>query len=410
MGYIWKQSKHEGVRFREHPTRRHGVGPDKYFAIRYRVGGKRHEEALGWSSWGWSASKAAQTLAKLQEAARTGEGETSLAEKRQKAEARRQAEVEAKAQAERDNVTFGQVFLESYLPHARQNKAKASCDKEDGFFRNWIADILGNKPMASIAPFDVERLKKSMLDAGKSPKTTHYCLGTVRQVFNFARDHDLFLGANPVNKVKKPTSDNRRIRFLTQDESRKLLSALSKISTQVHDMALLSLHCGLRAGEIFGLTWSDVDMERGSLALRDTKNGRTRPAIMTEIVRTMFLARERGAPSNLVFPARGGGKAVQISDAFNRTVLALGFNTGIVDRRQKVVFHTLRHTFASWLAEQGTDLYTIQCLMGHQSFAMVQRYAHLSPDTLRRAVKNLEASMKTSVQGQLSAMNSVDMP
>ena len=164
-------------------------------------------------------------------------------------------------------------------------------------------------------------------------------------------------------------------------------------------MALLSLHCGLRAGEIFSLTWQDVDMERGLLTLRDTKSGKTRAAIMTEAVKSMLADRKRRGPADLVFPSETGEKVGQVSQSFIKTVNALGFNDGVTDARQKVVFHSLRHTFASWLAEDGADLYVIQQLMGHQSFAMVQRYAHLSPDTLRRAVKGLEAGMDAARAG-----------
>ena len=393
MGYTWKQTKHEGVRYREHPTRKHGVKPDQYFAIRYRVGGVRREEALGWASQGWTAAKAAQTLGKLQEAARTGEGATSLAEKRQKAEEKRQADAEAHAQVERDNVTFGRVFLDSYFPIAKKNKADRSWQKEDQCYRLWIAPVLANKSIKDIAPIHLERIKKNMADVGRAPRSIAYCLAVIRQVFNFARDHDLFAGMNPVTKIKKPSADNRRLRFLTHGEAERLLEALAERSAQVHDQALLSLHCGLRAGEIFALTWGDVDMERGVLALRDTKSGKTRAAIMTDAVRAMLEGRERGGHASLVFPARGGGKIVQVSDAFNRTVQALGLNDGVEDSRQKLVFHSLRHTFASWLVEQGVDLYTVKELMGHGSITMTERYSHLAPDTLRRAMKSLEAGM-----------------
>ena len=76
---------------------------------------------------------------------------------------------------------------------------------------------------------------------------------------------------------------------------------------------------------------------------------------------------------------------------FGRAVNALGLNDGIADRRQKVVFHTLRHTYASWLVAAGTDLYTVQRLLGHQSIALTERYAHLAPDTLKAATRALEA-------------------
>jgi integrase len=399
MGYTWNQTKHEGVRYREHPTRKHGVKPDQYFVIRYRVAGKRHEEALGWASQGWTAAKAAQALAKLQEAARTGEGATSLAEKRKQAEARREQERQEEEARAKSAVTFGQVFHDSYMPAARLNKSKVSCDKEDGFYRNWIGGVLGSKPLVSIAPFDLERLKKIMLEAGKSPKTTHYCLAVVRQVFNFAKRNGLFHGDNPVAFVKKPTADNRRLRFLTHDEADRLLAILAERSPDVHSMALLSLHCGLRAGEIFSLTWQDVDLGRGVLTLRDTKSGKCRAAIMTDAVKDMLLARQAVTiPSGLVFPSRTGERIVEMSNTFQLVADGLGLNNGVTDRRQKVVFHTLRHTFASWLVEQGVDLYTVKELMGHGTLAMTERYSHLSPDKLRRAVKTLEAGMEKAAR------------
>ena len=82
-----------------------------------------------------------------------------------------------------------------------------------------------------------------------------------------------------------------------------------------------------------------------------------------------------------------------VEEGGNRVVAALGFNNGVTDPRQKVVFHTLRHTFASWLVEQSVDLYSVKELMGHSTLAMTERYSHLSPDKLRRAVKTLEAGM-----------------
>jgi len=394
MPVTWIKSNFPGVRFYEHPTRRHGVQKDKYFAIRFQTSGARREEGLGWASEGWSASKAAQTLSELKKAATTGEGPCSLAERREQAEQKRHAEEQVRAQEERDNLTFGGIFRDSYFPLAQKNKSRRSWAKEEQCVRLWIAPVIGSIALKDIAPIHLERIKKNMADAGRAPRSITYCLAVIRQVFNFARNHDLFAGQHPVSKVKKPMADNRRLRFLTHDEADRLLAALAERSPDVHDQALVSLHCGLRAGEVFALTWADVDMERGVLTLRDTKSGRTRAAIMTGAVKDMLTERRGHARAELVFPSETGARIGQISQTFVKAVKALGLNDDVADSRQKVVFHTLRHTFASWLAEQGTDLYTIQQLMGHQSFAMVQRYAHLSPDTLRRAVKTLETGMR----------------
>jgi integrase len=396
---------------------------DRYFAIRAQVGGKRREEGLGWASEDMTEQKAAGELAKLKEAHRTGDGAHTLAEKREQARAKRHAHEEEQARQAQANVTFSYVFEDSYLPAERLNKSKTSCDKEESFLRNWIGPVFGDKPLKDIAPFDLERLKKKVLDAERSPRTAHYILAVVRQVFNFARRHGLYAGENPVRLVKKPTEDNRRVRFLTHDEADRLLDALAQISPSTHDTALLSLHCGLRAGEIFGLKWGDVDLERGILTIRgtskkaetQTKSGKTRAAIMTDAVKAMLAAKERRGQNDLVFPpARRKRKKdqdptttkiTQISDTFNRSVSALGLNNGVTDPRQKVVFHTLRHTFASWLVEQGVDLYTVKELMGHGNLSMTERYSHLAPDTLRRAVKILENGMNKAKADKVVSIN-----
>jgi len=168
---------------------------------------------------------------------------------------------------------------------------------------------------------------------------------------------------------------------------------LSSRSKQLHDMALLSLHCGLRAGEIFHLTWDDIDIDREMLSLRDTKSVKTRTAYMTDAVKRMFLSMKRLKNDTLVFADRNGNKIQRISHSFQRAIDDLGLNKNIVDQRKKVVFHTLRHTFASWLVENGTDLYTVKELLGHSSIAMTERYSHLGANTLQSAVKSLEKKM-----------------
>ena len=79
----------------------------------------------------------------------------------------------------------------------------------------------------------------------------------------------------------------------------------------------------------------------------------------------------------------------RVSKTFRRIADEM-FNQGIEDPRLRVCFHTLRHTFASWLVEGGVSLYEVKELMGHADFSMTQRYSHLSPEGLRSAVKILD--------------------
>ena len=390
----WYPTGYEGVRYREHKTLRHHGKPDRYFSIRYRLDGKLKEEGIGWASEGWNAVKASEKRAELKRAQRTGEGERTLAEKRQKLQEQERAEKERKEREAREGLTFGTIFEEIYYPQAKADKKPRSYKTEESLFRLWIAPVIGDLPLKDIAPTHVDRIKKNMGDAGRAERTRRYALEVIRQVFNFARDRNLYYGDSPTSKVKWPkTKENKRLRWLSQDEADKLLDALAAKSQQLHDIALVSLHTGARADQIFSLSWADVDLENEKLTFKDTKSGKTKIADMTGAVKEMLTQKKRGDNDALVFPSKRGGKIEQISKAFNGVVDDLKLNEGITDSRDKVVFHTFRHTYASWLVKNGESLYTVQKVMGHSTIAMTERYSHLSPDTLKEATKRFESSL-----------------
>ncbi|MDR0677680.1 MAG: site-specific integrase [Holosporaceae bacterium] len=387
-----KYTKIPGLRYREHATRKHGLQKDKYFIIRYMVDGKRKEEGLGWLSEGWTEKKAAARLFELKENNRIGIGCKTLAEKREQAHKQKEEEKTKTKEEESRTATFSEIF-EKYITQAKQDKSASSCKDEISFFKNWLQPVMGELTMSEITPDTLNALKKTILENGRTPRTATYILAVVRQVFNYAKNYDLYLGDNPVSKIKKPTCDNRRIRFLTKKEADALLEHLKGVSGQLHDMALLSLYCGLRAGEIFSLAWNDVDFEHGILSIKDTKSGQNRSAVMTPDIKIMLEENKRTSNSKgLVFISTVGTRIDAVSKSFARAVEALGFNDGIDDHRQKVVFHTLRHTYASWLVMSGVDLYTVQKLMGHSTISMTERYSHLAPDHLKKAVKMLVAN------------------
>ncbi|MGV1099145.1 tyrosine-type recombinase/integrase [Thiovibrio sp. JS02] len=389
----WKASGTRGVRYYEHETRRHGVRKDRYFAIRFQAGGVRREEALGWASEGWTERKAAAVLAELQENNRLGSGPRTLAEKREIAEAQRREQDAQERLAAKAAITFHEMFTEHYLPHIKANRrSERAINTEIGLFRRWIEPAIGHKTFGTIAALDMERIKRDMAKAGRAPRSIEYALAVVRQVFNHAINHDFHAGKNPAGgggKVKRPKIDNRRMRFLTKKEADDLLSLLATVSQDVHHMSLFALHTGARASEIFALTWADVDLNSGIITIKDTKNNRNRPAFMTEAVKAMLQARTKGQPSELVFPGRGGKRIAQISHSFDRVVAQLGLNEGISDRRQRITFHSLRHTYASWLVANGTDIYTVKELMGHSDLKLTARYAHVGENAMRSAVEEL---------------------
>ncbi len=387
----------KGVRYREHETRKHGVKRDRYFFIRYKINGKDIEEGIGWGSDGWNAEKAYALLTELRANHKTGTGPQTMKGKRDIAEAARkeqeakeQERIAIEAQTAKDNQTLTAVFYEQYLPQAKQDRrSKYSWVREESLFRIWIEPIIGGKPLKDVDTFHLEKIKKAMKAAGKAPRSIQYMLAVVRQIFA----HCYKQGPNPAGKaggVKRQKFDNKRTRYLTRLEAEKLLTELATVSQDVHDMALLSLHTGMRAGEVFNLAWANVDFNNGVLMLKDTKSSKNRPAYMTATISAML--KSRGHDNALVFPNAKGEKTTQLSSSFDRAVKKLGLNDGITDRLNKVTFHTLRHTFASWLVEAGTDLYYIKELLGHSTIALTERYAHIGDNALRAAVQRIEAA------------------
>lgn len=378
----------KGIRYREHPSRKHGVQADRYYVLRFTVDGKERQEPVGWASEGWTLQRVRLELAKLREAKRTGEGERTLAERRAKAEADRQEQEAAKLEAERSGTNVGRFWEERYWP-AQNTKAKGSLDAERGLWGKWIAPHLADKPMSGLSAFDIERVKSAMLKAGRAPASIKYALAVVGQIWSLAVRDGFVAGPSPTRLVSLPKRDNRRQRYLTAEESHQLLAGLQDRSPNSHDMAIMALDCGLRFGEIAHLTWKDCDFERGQVLIRDPKAGVNRLAFLTERAKGMLLDRKLHTQSPLVFPSRAGGVMDRVSHVFRHVADEL-FNHDAEDSRQRVCFHTLRHTFASWLVEAGTSLYAVKELMGHADFSMTQRYSHLSPEGLRAAIGVLE--------------------
>lgn len=390
-----------GVRYRVHKSRKYNGGNlDRYFFIRYRIDGKLKEEGIGWASEGWNAKKASIVLSDLKKAHLTGEGAQTLNEKRRLEQERRDAETAERKRKTKEELPFFIYFMERYLPEAKANKTYDSWRRENNLFEFWIKPVIGQMPFKLIRPFHMERIKRNMADAGKADRSIQYALAVVRQVFNHAIKNEMFIGDNPATKIGRPRVDNKRERFLTQNEADTLLDNLKIKSQQVHDIALISLHCGLRADEIFKLTWGDINFNHGIITVKG-KGGKTRPAFMTDKVKTLLISLPLGNPNDFIFKDRNNKKIIRISNVYYRTIKELHFNDGIEDRRHKVCFHTLRHTYASWMVQNGESLYTVKELMGHSTLAMTERYSHLAKDNLKNAVKRFENRLQAKNQEKI---------
>ncbi len=388
----------KGIRCKDHSTRKHGIKPDKYFSVRYQVNGKSCESGLGWASEGWTQQKAVAERVRLIEEAKAGQGvKTHRQDQKEKAAVVEAQALEKKAEEEKAGkkaLTINEFFHQIYYPQIQKEKKLKTYQREESLFRMWIDKNVGQLTFREATKGDIESVFYDIVDSGKSVRTAEYAMTTLKQIWREAREGEYAPEIPTVSKtLKKKISQNNnsRIRFLSRTEAQLLLGELQKVSTSLYEKTLISLHCGLRASEIFNLTWSQVDLEHGIFNIIDSK-GADRSVNMTKDVLALMKVKTRGQLNELVFPGRQGKPSGQISQKFREVVNKL-FNQGVTDRRERVTFHTCRHTCASWMVKQGISLYLVQKVLGHSTIQVTERYSHLAPDQLQLAANAIDRAM-----------------
>lgn len=367
--------KFTGIYYSESIMRKWRERPDRCYWVAFKDAktGKLCWERCGWASEGWTPEAAQRRRYELLEQDRAGA-------------------YKPKQERKADGLTFGDLLEKHYLPWSAENKRRARDDQ--GMYRNWIKSHLADKSLKDIAPLDLERLKREMRAAGKSEATVKHALCLIRQAFNKAVVWRLWEGENPCKGVAFPSPNNARQRFLTQDEAARLLETLRRPSPQVARIATMSLYGGMRLGEVLGLVWSNVDTANKIIFVQDSKNGTSRPIFITDPIQQVLNDLPPGGPDDLLFPSKTGNPVQWLSKTFRAVVGRLKLNEGISDPREKVTFHTLRHTYASWAVMAGVPLYVVGKALGHKTLVMTQRYSHLAPDSQRAAFEAVAKNAK----------------
>ncbi len=193
-----------------------------------------------------------------------------------------------------------------------------------------------------------------------------------------------------------PKFDNRRERFLTKEEARSLFFELKIRSTLWYSISMFALQTGLRAGEIFNLKKMDVSFSTKHLTAFDAKTG-TRHVRINDKAIEILKNYIPNSPGEYFFVNSRGNKFNQPYSIFKRCVNICSLNNGIIDRRQRIVFHSLRHTFASWLVQNGESISVIKELLGHKNSKKTERYSHLAPDQTLLAVEKINLLIKNAL-------------
>lgn len=286
--------------------------------------------------------------------------------------------------------TLGEAW-EKYKTDWMEAHAKAGAYNDTSCYKTHLQNHeLHNRPLNKIAVSDLEEFIVQKRRAGYAPQTIKHILGLMRRTMNKALVWRLWNGPTPFAEFVMPEVDNQRTRYLTEAEAKTLLAKLQERDTRDWLMSLLSLQCGLRFGEIAKLEVRDLDFENNTIFIRQSKNGRSRFAFMTQSIKNALQDWLADCTTSLVFPCKNGTVLFDVGRSFHKVVDEMKLNQGVTEIRDRFVFHCLRHTFASFLAKNGYGQAIIAELMGHRSLEMTQRYTHLMPDTKRAAAGALD--------------------
>ena len=267
-------------------------------------------------------------------------------------------------------------WRDGVLRWLRENAAKRSLETDKVHFR-WLDSHLSGYHLHEISNDVLEKLSLKKEADGVTPTTVNRVLEIVRALLVKAHKEWEWIDKVPVVRMRQ--IENSRIRWLTIDEANRLLRELP---SHLRDMAAFTLATGLRASNVTGLEWQNVDMIRHNAWIH-ADQAKTNKSISVPLNhQAIDVLRSRlGSHPRFVFTyhdkAIGRCNTRAWTNALNRA--------GIENFR----WHDLRHTWASWHVQNGTTLQELQQLGGWSSFEMVLRYAHLSGDHLRSAANRI---------------------
>ena len=285
--------------------------------------------------------------------------------------------------------TFAQFVEQDFLPHIRTYKRSWTCDVS--LLNNHLLPVLGKQYLDAITRRDVQRLITSRLDSGKAPGTCDRILILTRYIFNLALKWKVpGVKDNPAKEVDLLKVDNKRERFLNEDEVRRLYDAvLTSDNPMLQYIVPMLLLTGARKREVLDARWEDFDIDNRLWRIPFTKTGRPRTVPMSDGVMSILNTVPRIAGSAYVFPNPATAKPyVTIHDAWHTARKRAGL--------EDVRLHDLRHSFASILINSGRSLYEVQHLLGHTQVKTTERYAHLQQDTLMKAANMVAALVGTA--------------
>ena len=306
--------------------------------------------------------------------------------------------------------TVGQ-WMEVWFEHYAKVKVRPSSHQTyRGYIDNHIKPNIGKIPLEKLTSLELQKFYKKLLEKGRvdrleskhqskglSAKTVRNIHQIISSAMKLAQEQKL-ISTNPADGCALPRLEHREMQTLPVEQLQSFLREAR--DSGVFELYYLELATGLRRGELLGLKWEDIDLERGDLRVRrqiaringevveaplKTKNAYRTLPLAEDTIGVLEAQRKKTGSSQWVFPSTTGGPISpdSVLHMLHRVLKRAGL--------PRVRFHDLRHTFATLALQNGVDVKTVSGMLGHFSAGFtLDTYAHVTTAAQKEAAKAME--------------------
>ena len=306
--------------------------------------------------------------------------------------------------------TVGKWMDEWFENYAKVKVRPSSHQTYRGYIDNHIKPNIGKIPLEKLTSLELQKLYKKLLTSGRidrveskkkakslSPKTVRNIHQIIASAMKLAKEQRLIV-ADPTEGCALPKLEHREMKTLPVEQLTSFLREAKE--SGVFEMYYIELATGLRRGELLGLKWEDIDLEKGILRVKrqvaringevveaplKTKNAYRTLPLAKDTIAVLKEQKKKVGSSHWVFPSPTGGPISpdSVLHMLHRVLKRAGL--------PRVRFHDLRHTFATLALQNGVDIKTVSGMLGHYSAGFtLDTYAHVTTAAQKEAAKTME--------------------
>ncbi len=291
--------------------------------------------------------------------------------------------------------------LDQWHESGKATRAESTSRLYEGLIRLHIGPRIGHVRLVEVAPAHLANLQAQLERDGLSPRRREQ----VHVLLHVALAQTVKWGQllrNPLDSVDRPRAPRKPIKTWTREQSMAFLAAVA--GDRLEALYVLALTTGMRRGELLGLQWSDLDLDRGNISVRrsvglnggkvvigETKTGRGRRIALSTLALSALKKIKR--TGQWIFATRVGTpfSPRNVTRHFFDVIEKLGEADPPVNL-PRIRFHDLRHTSATLLLESGTHPKIVQERLGHASIRItLDTYAHATPTMQTEAAERMDA-------------------